>query len=164
MIGLVTMKQRRNSRINQQGFTMIEMVAVLIVMAIMAAGITSRVTTTGNELIVETEILKSHLRFAQIRAMNDTVSWGINVNDASSYTLYKGTDQAPDILPGESGQTHTLPTGVTITAGLERHNFNEWGKPVNAVGAELTGTQTITLTQETATSTITITQNTGYVQ
>jgi len=158
------MKQRRISRIKQRGFTMIEMVAVLIVMAIMVAGISSRVTTTGNELIVETEVLKFHLRFAQIRAMNDTVSWGINVNDAFSYTLYRGTGPAPDILPGESGQTHTLPTGVTITAGLERHNFNEWGKPVNAVGAELTGTQTITLTQETSTNSITITQNTGYVQ
>ena len=142
---------------------MIEMVAVLIVMAIMAAGISSRVTTTGNELIVETEILKSHLRFAQIRAMNDTVSWGINVN-TDSYTLYRGDGPATDILPGESGQKHELQKGVTITAGLERHNFNEWGKPVNAVGTELTGPRTITLTQESATSTITITQNTGYVQ
>ena len=68
---------------------MIEMVVVLIVMAIASTYIAFRGTTGGNELIAETDILKSHLRYAQIRAMNDAVLWGIHIPDANSYILYR---------------------------------------------------------------------------
>lgn len=171
MINLKALKRIVNKYFNRHGFTMIEMVGVLIVMAILAAGISSRVTTTGNELIVETEILKSHLRFAQLRAMNDTVSWGIHIKDASHYTLYRNGSQATDILPGESEepdkppQTRELSKVVTITANnLETYNFNEWGKPLDATGAESGETGSITLSQGTDSKTITITKNTGYIQ
>jgi MSHA pilin protein MshC len=130
---------------DHRGFTMIEIVVVLIVLAIMAPFVITRVTTDTNNLITQTEILKSHLRYAQIMAMNDTVPW------------------ANDILPGETPgvppapQTHTLPTDVTITSGVATYNFDDWGSPG-------TSTLTITLSQGTTTSSITITRNTGYVQ
>jgi len=68
---------------------MIEMVVVLIVMAIIATFILARATPGSNDLIAQTEILKSHIRYAQIRAMNDTVPWGIHIPAAGSYILYK---------------------------------------------------------------------------
>jgi prepilin-type N-terminal cleavage/methylation domain-containing protein len=156
------MKRACKIRIDKQGFSMIEMVIVLIVMAIMATFIMMQ-TTTGNDLIAQSEILKSHLRFAQIKAMNDTdVStpggWGIHLPDNSSYTLYRNNATANDILPGETAQTHTLPTGITVstTCANSTCNFNEWGSP----GAT---TLTMTLTQGASTSTISITRNTGFV-
>jgi hypothetical protein len=90
--------------------------------------------------------------------MNDTVSWGIYIPPAgSSYVLYKGTAQATSLLPGENAQTHTLPTGITVTAGVgSTYNFDAWGSPG-------TSTLTITLSQGTTTSAITITKNTGYI-
>jgi MSHA pilin protein MshC len=148
---------------DHRGFTMIEIVVVLIVLAIMAPFVITRVTTDTNNLITQTEILKSHLRYAQIMAMNDTVPWGIRVPNANSYILYKNNATANDILPGETPgvppapQTHTLPTDVTITSGVATYNFDDWGSPG-------TSTLTITLSQGTTTSSITITRNTGYVQ
>jgi prepilin-type N-terminal cleavage/methylation domain-containing protein len=161
------MKRAFKIHINQRGFTMFEMVLVLIVMAIMGTFIMSQVTT-GNELIAQTEILKSHLRYAQIKAMNDTdVSvpggWGIHLPNNSSYTLYRNNTIANDtlygdILPGETAQTHTLPPGVTVSTNCVTSTckFDEWGSP----GAT---TLTMTLTQGTSTSIISITKNTGFV-
>ena len=82
------MKLAGKTHINQQGFTMIEMVVVLIVLAIVTTVIAYRPTTFSNEIIAQAEILKSHLRYAQIKAMNDTVPWGIHIPDANSYILY----------------------------------------------------------------------------
>jgi prepilin-type N-terminal cleavage/methylation domain-containing protein len=53
------MKRTFKTYINQDGFTMIEMVLVLIVMAILGTFIISRATTSDNELLAQTEILKS---------------------------------------------------------------------------------------------------------
>jgi prepilin-type N-terminal cleavage/methylation domain-containing protein len=159
------MKRACKIHINQRGFTLIEMVMVLIVMAIMGTFIMSR-ATTGNDLIAQTEILKSHLRYAQIKAMNDTDvnvpgGWGIHLTNNSSYTLYRDNAIANDLLPGETAQTHTLPSGVTISTDCNPTcnstcKFDEWGSP----GAT---TLTMTLTQGTSTSTISITKNTGFV-
>jgi prepilin-type N-terminal cleavage/methylation domain-containing protein len=152
------MKRIHIHKINRQrGFTMIEMVVVLIVMAIVATFILARATPSNNDLIAQTEILKSHLRYAQIRAMNDTVPWGINIPNAGSYVLYKNNAQATSLLPGENAQTHTLPAGVTISVGVgSTFNFDGWGSPG-------TSALTIRLSQGTITSDITITKNTGYI-
>jgi MSHA pilin protein MshC len=162
------MKRACKHHISDSGFTMIEMVMVLIVMAIVITFIMSRATTIDNELINQAEILKSHLRHAQIKAMNETtVPWGIRIPNAGSYILYRNNAVATDMLPGEkpgAPQTHTLPTTVTITGGAGvTYNFNHLGTPVDAGGAAIASAQTITLTQGTQTSTITITRNTGYI-
>ena len=159
------MKRAGKTYINQHGFTMIEMVMVLIVLAIVTTVIAYRPTTDSNDLFAQAEILKSHLRYAQIKAMNDTFPWGIHISNAgSSYVLYKNNATATnDILPGEAPgispapQTHTFKGGVTVTSGVGTTiNFNDWGFP----GAS---TLIITLFDGTTTSTITITRNTGYI-
>ena len=139
---------------------MIETIVVLFIMAIVASFVLFRPSTSANELVAQAEILKSHLRYAQIRAMNgdDTETWGIHLADANSYTLYKNNAQATDILPGETAQTHTFPTGVSVTSGVGTTvNFDKWGSPGPT-------TLTITLTQGAESSNITITKNTGYIQ
>jgi MSHA pilin protein MshC len=138
---------------------MIELVVVLILLSIVSAVVAFRPTTISNELVAETETLKSHLRYAQIKAMNDTVPWGIHIPDASSYILYKNNAAATgsNILPGETGQTHNLSSLVSVTAGTGiTYNFDTWGSP----GAT---TLTITLSQGSETSSITITKSTGYI-
>jgi prepilin-type N-terminal cleavage/methylation domain-containing protein len=154
----MTMKRASHVCANRRGFTMIEIIMVLIIMAIVGTVVLSRATTAGYDLASQAEILKSHLRFAQIKAMNDAVLWGIYIPAAgSSYVLYKNNAQATSLLPGESAQTHTLPAGITVTAGVgSTYNFDDWGSPG-------TSTFTITLSQGTTTSNITITKNTGYI-
>lgn len=155
---------------SKRGFTLIELVIVLIVMAIVAVFIASRASTGGNELIAETDTLKSNLRYTQIRATNDSVPWGIHIPNAGSYILYKNNSPAAGyMLPGEkpgAAQTHTLPSAVTVTSGVgTTYNFNAWGAPVNTgiPPVPLATAQTITLSDGVATASITITPNTGYI-
>lgn len=172
------MKRACKSRINDRGFTMIEIVMVLIVMAVVGTFILSGATTTDNELMNQAEILKSHLRHAQIKAMSDTEPWGIHIPNAGSYILYRKNAVAKDnagndiMLPGATPgvppapQTYTLPAAVTITGGTGvTYNFNDWGKPVDTgtPPADIGTVQTITLTQGSRTAVVTITKNTGYI-
>ncbi len=163
------MKRALRNDSDHRGFTLIELVIVLIVMSIVAVFIASRASTSGNDLIAETDTLKSHLRYAQIRAMNDDVPWGIHIPDAGSYELYwknvPATDQVlPGEKPGASAQKHTFQGAVTVTSATgTTYNFNHWGTPVDASGSAIAANQTITLSEGAATSGITITKNTGYI-
>ncbi len=160
------MKQNCKSHKNQLGFTMIEVVVVLIVLAVLTPFVLSRFTTSNVELIAQADVLKSHLRYAQIKAMNDTVTWGISLTNSTIYTLFKtGVTPPPANLPGDTSYTHTLTNNVTITSGVGTSiTFNEWGSPVDGSGTPLTTDITVTLTpSQGSASTITITKNTGYI-
>jgi MSHA pilin protein MshC len=155
---------------------MIEMVFVLIVLVIMAAGFMSRYVSTGtNELMIETDGLKTSLRYAQMKAMNDTVPWGIFPN-ITSYTLVKNNITAASNLPGEKpptvlgvySPTHTLRNGVTVTVLAESVTsvaFNEWGAPIDAAGVPVNRNIILALMKSGEASVyITVTKNTGFIQ
>jgi MSHA pilin protein MshC len=171
MIVLGTMKQNRTSRIDQRGFTMIEMVAVLIIMAIFATVVATRFAFMDTDTSTEAEILKSSLRFAQIKALNNAVdnnTWGIHfTSGGSSYSLVyteNGTTTSPVNLPGECGSnplvcistpTHTLPRGMTINGSSV--NFNRWGSP---------GPSDVAIVLQKAglgSAQVTVTKNTGHI-
>jgi prepilin-type N-terminal cleavage/methylation domain-containing protein len=167
------MRQSKRKANKDRGFTMIEIVVVMVVLFIVSAAVISRYTTTGtNELMTETDGLKTSLRYAQIKAMNDTVDtaplgWGIFPNSAS-YILVKNNITATSNLPGDNSPTHTLATGVTVTVtagGVTTVAFNEWGAPIDASGIPVTGNITLTLTKSgEAPANITVTKNTGFIQ
>jgi prepilin-type N-terminal cleavage/methylation domain-containing protein len=165
------MKRVFKSRINQQGFTMIEMVVVLIILAIITATVTSSYTSVNTDVPNEREILKSSLRFAQTKALNNAVdnnTWGISfTSGGTSYTLVyteNGVTTSPVNLPGECGSnpvvcistpTHNLRSGMTITGSSV--NFNKWGSP----GA---GDINIVMNKDgAAVVTVKVTKNTGYI-
>ncbi|MCX5843472.1 MAG: prepilin-type N-terminal cleavage/methylation domain-containing protein, partial [Deltaproteobacteria bacterium] len=92
----ITMKEFFVVTHKNRGFTMIEIVIVLVVLFIVSAVVMSRYTTTGtHELIVETDALKSSLRYAQIQSLKDdyitssSSGWGIHFPNDTSYILYK---------------------------------------------------------------------------
>jgi len=143
---------------------MIEAIVVLIIIAILAPIVVSRTTTDTTSLISEAEVLKANLRYAQIRAMNDTVTWKINFDSSTAYTLIRTGGTTPNLLPGDSSATHTLTGGVTISSGAGTTvTFNDWGAPVYGSGTPLTVNTTVTLSQGSSSSTVTITKNTGYI-
>ena len=132
---------------DNRGFTLVELVMVMIIMAIFIVTVAIPYTSlnfvnTNVDLPNERDILKSSLRFAQTKALNDAVdnnTWGISfTSGGSSYTLvYNGGTPTPPVnLPGECGSnplvcisspTHTLPSGMTITGSAV--SFNKWGDP-----------------------------------
>lgn len=153
-----------------RGFTMIEIVAVLVVLFILSAVIMSRYTTTGtNELMVEADALKSSLRYAQIQSLNDdtiTSGWGIHFPNDTSYILYKNGVPSGVMIPVKDpdpvkdpppNNTHTLQGNVKITSGVGTTvAFDRWGSPG-------TTSISITLQRDAENSTITITRNTGFM-
>lgn len=154
---------------------MIEIVVVLVVLFIVSSVVMSRYTTTGvNEIMAETDALKSSLRYAQIQSLNDdTATWGIHFSNDTSYTLYKNGAAASVMIPVKiqdpvkdppPNNTHNLQGGVKISAvGSNTVNFNKWGNPIDGAGNPLTASISITLAQGTETDTITVTGNTGYI-
>src|SRR5271169_2514040 len=107
------------------GFTMIEVIAVLVILGIIAAVAITRATSTSQVNVTsEANILKTHLRFAQIKAMGETSTWGIQVS-STSYQLLKNAAAAPIILPGGSSNTHLF-TG-SVTAVPITVTFDNWG-------------------------------------
>ena len=151
------------------GFTMIEIVVVLVVLFILSAVIISRYTTAdSNELMAETDGLRANLRSAQIKAMSDTLQpnsnprWEFEITNATSYALYRRGDDGVRVsvnLPGEVplSPTHGLPAGVTLTSGVGLVIiFDDWGSPGSS-------NISIALTQGTQTSTVSITRNTGFI-
>ena len=140
-----------------RGFTLIEAIAVLVLMGILATVVISSYSSTEiNALVAEEATLKSHLRFAQLRAMNDNASWGIALSPGA-YTLQKDAAPAPFALPGEDSVTHTLPAGISITLGAGTTvTFDQWGSPGPANIA-------ITLSCGTDARAIPIAANTGFI-
>jgi prepilin-type N-terminal cleavage/methylation domain-containing protein len=151
------------------GFTMIEIVVVLVVLFILSAVVISRYrTANSNELMAETDGLKANLRYAQIKAMSDTLQpnsnprWEFEITNATSYTLYRRGDNGVRVsvnLPSEvpPSPAHGLPAGVTLTSGVGLViTFDDWGSPGSS-------NISIALTQGTQFSTVSITRNTGFI-
>jgi type II secretory pathway pseudopilin PulG len=138
---------------------MIEVVAVLVIIGIISAVAVSNMGTSQPDLIAQADSVKTHLRFAQLKALqDDTGTWGISFA-GNSYTLTQGIGAATPLpaasaLPSESGNTHFFPAGVTVNTTTV--TFDPWGSPGNADIA-------ITLTQGSNTAPITVTANTGYI-
>lgn len=133
---------------NQVGFTIMEVVAVLIILGILAAVAISRFGNTQADEVAAANTLKTHLRYAQLRAMGDIQTWGISF-DGNSYTLLKDGAQATVNLPGENSPTKAL-TGVTISPTTTVTFSAARGQPTPANGHTITiGTQTLTITHET---------------
>ncbi len=140
---------------NNTGFTLIEVIVVLVILGIVVAVAISRGGMDSQEakLRAEVDTLKSNLRYAQYLAMNDMepTRWGLAIS-GSSYTLVRNlngngsTFDSPYNLPSESSSTHNNSPFTATTANVL---FNEWGSPGNADINITLGNQTITITAET---------------
>jgi MSHA pilin protein MshC len=143
-----------------QGFTLIEIVAVLVVISILVAVAASRVgtiTDTADNTSAASRF-RSHLRYAQIRALNTQGVWGVNCS-GSSYSLYRwdGAAATTVAFPGEENNSVAFPSGININAII---SFDDWGRPHNNQAA--TG-NSVSASLSIGGETVTVTQETGYV-
>ncbi|MCX5808077.1 MAG: GspH/FimT family pseudopilin [Proteobacteria bacterium] len=151
------------SPLNHKGFTLIELITILVILGITAAVAVVRMSGTGAyDLASQVEVVKGHLRYAQTRAMNSNQVWGINFDSTTTYYLFQGAGSTTAVqLPGEDSTTISLTakkSGLTITSAAQRITFNEFGSPFLDAA---TASSTITITTNGAT--ITVTQNTGFI-
>ncbi len=132
------------------------MVAVLVILGVAGLVAVSRFTDPAAEEIAASNTLKAHLRYAQLRAMGDTVPWSIVIG-RSSYTLQRAGAAPPAPLPGESGPGKDveveLSPSTTITFSSAR------GVPLDGEGEPLASDLTIYAGSQS----ITIAAGTGFI-
>jgi len=151
------MKQKLGIYEKQKGFTLIEVVAVLIIIGIVAAiAVVKMGSTTNVDLASQKEVVKGHLRLAQSRAMGSGSPWGINFDTATTYYLFQGSaTTTPILLLGEDNVTVDLSakkSNLSITSAPQVITFDAYGSP---------GTVNVTVT--TNAGNIIITKNTGFI-
>lgn len=100
---------------NENGFSLVEIIAVLVIVVIISAVVISRSGSFSADLVSQTEILKVHLRHVQSLGMTGTDSsdvFGIRC-DSSFYWMFKGND--PDL-------------NIIMLPDDQRYNTNNDGK------------------------------------
>jgi MSHA pilin protein MshC len=154
----------------KRGYTFFEIMVVLVMASIILVIIISRFSTADVELSAQSEIIKTHLRFAQAAAMSTDTVWGLHCNNASTYWLFRDGNIANRIhLPAEDNDSINLGTeGFSLEAFTLA--FDSWGIPYTdaaaTAGQELIAVSPaadITLTYSGNSKTISITPNTGFV-
>ena len=155
---------------SKRGYTFFEIMVVLIMASIVLVIIISRLSTTEVELAAQTEVIKTHLRYAQASAMSTDTVWGLHCDNASTYWLFRDGNIANRIhLPAEDNNSIDLGSdGFSLEAFTL--SFDSWGIPYTDAGAtagqELTAASAeadITLTYGGNSKTISIAPETGFV-
>jgi len=157
---------------NNIGFTLLEVTAVIVLIGIISAVIISTYTYKNTNLVSSVEVLKTDLRYAQLRSMNSESVWGITYDtcaDGNRLWLYKDGDTDNKVLlPGEDSDTINLSKkGVSMGAFII--SFNSWGMPcTDAEGKDpfqdSDETLTMSLISGSEEKQICITKNTGFIQ
>jgi MSHA pilin protein MshC len=151
-------------RMNKSGFTLIEVITVLILLGIVSAFVVMRGIDHGAGLVVQTEALKSHLRYAQMKSMSSNDVWGIHA-DGNRYWLFTGGNINTKIqLPGEDQLEVDLSDYGLSVSGFT-YSFENWGSPCTDAGAavRLTIAAPITVSGGGTSKSITITPYTGFI-
>lgn len=138
------------------GFTLIEIIAVLILIGILGTFTVSKIINTDSETIGNREVIKNHIRYAQLMAMKSNTICGIDFK-GSTYSIFRNGSITDTItLPNNTGKDFPIVKGLETK---ETIYFDLWGTPHGDLGLKnprLTGT--------IGSLGITLTEDTGYVQ
>ena len=119
---------------NNHGFTFIEMIVVLVLMSIIAAGVLVRSMDTDQiDRAAQVAKIRNHIRYAQAMALkrSDKI-WGIKCDGSNAYWFFEGTDpddsanQLP--LPGEIN-SQILLSDIKVTMSEFTLLFDRYGIP-----------------------------------
>jgi MSHA pilin protein MshC len=152
------------------GFTPLEVLVVLIIIGIISMIVVGRSDIGQTDLMAQTEVIKSHIRYAQSRSMNSDKIWGIRC-DAIGPSYWLFVDGDPDDinhqrkLPGEESYTVDL-SQYKLTLTTATLSFDTRGRPCDDDDGTQPLVNDLSLTlsaNDGATTTIRITRNTGFI-
>ncbi len=136
----------------ERGFTFFEVITVILILGIIGAiAIVKMSSPATYGVIGELDKVKSHLRYAQGRAIRTNSSWGVNFNSASVYWLFQNAVATKINFFGENPNQVNL-SNLSITSAPLTITFDRFGSP---------GTADITVA--TSGGNITVTANTGFI-
>ena len=132
-------------KLHSKGFTLIELIVVMIIIAVLAVYVVMRTPSTslyGQSYV--SEQIRRDIRYTQSLAMSLNMNYSI-IFSTNSYTI------SPN--PPTGTYTITMPSGVTLSPGSI--TFNSMGAPAAASSVTISGTG--------ASTTLTIAAETGFV-
>jgi prepilin-type N-terminal cleavage/methylation domain-containing protein len=162
---------------NNRGFTVIEIVAVLIIFSVLSAIVMERLGSMDLfKLKSAGDAVESNLRYIQMRSMTSDEIFGIHFSSEGyapfSYDTETTTETARK-FPGTgtvsfSGTGITLSISNPVTGNYESNgdvSFDGYGKPFTDIDAATAQTTTryIVLSTEAESVTVSITAETGFI-
>lgn len=159
----------RISPVRAPGFSVIEVVAVLVLLAVLGVAAFNSLSTSGTRAVAVADGLRAAIRYAQSRAMADVYTWGITIS-SNGYALYTNNPAAAgQALPGQGSNVYAMPSGVTL-GGDAVVAFDWRGQPVTGNVTSPGGTATarttpvgITVRESSTSVAVTVTPYTGFV-
>ncbi|MCD6486680.1 MAG: type II secretion system protein [Syntrophobacterales bacterium] len=152
-------------RTNKSGFTLIEVIAVLVLIGIISAYVVVRATGPSPDLVARTESLKSHLRYAQMKSMSSNNVWGISAAGNSYWLFTNGDTTQSRQLPGEDGLNVNFSDYHLSVSPFICSFEPKWGSPCSdaPATARLTVVASINVSDGTESKSINITPYTGFI-
>jgi MSHA pilin protein MshC len=153
---------------DQTGFTPLEVLVVLMLIGIISVMVIGRSDIGQTDLMAQTEVVKSHIRYAQSRSMSSDRIWGIRCDAAGqAYWLFVDGDPINQKrnLPGEESDTVDL-MQYKLTLTPTTLTFNHRGSPCSDDNGTVLLANDLSLTLSTSggtTTTLVVSRNTGFV-
>jgi prepilin-type N-terminal cleavage/methylation domain-containing protein len=149
------------------GFTLIELIIVIVVMVVLSAYAVARWPGNHINLNAQAQQLANQLRYTQSLAFSQNQRYRLNLTSTSYNITTTGSTAVADPVTGSNATN--LPSGITMTWSAELPNalvaFDSKGSPYTDSSATtlLANDATIRLTQGSTTRTVLITPQTGRV-
>lgn len=144
------------------GFTLIEVVTVVIIIGILSAYLLTRNADMDGQLQGRLSEVRSQLRYVQLSAMKSGAAYLTMKCDGTNYWA-QYANATLLALPGESSTTVSL-SGKSIAMTAFELRFDSLGIPYDSTGAKLVNATAITLTANGTNGTISVSAETGFVQ
>ena len=169
---------------NDGGFTLIEIIAVLMLMSIIAATVLGRGVNTGQtDLVGQADKIRNHFRYAQSMAMkNGDQIWGFRcaAGPPNVYFIFRLTVPVGDPVndPDVAGNQVQLPAENDVKVSLTEAGvamdaftifFDKYGRPYSSYTDEsnnnpLDSAQVYNISAGSRFRTLTISPETGFIQ
>jgi MSHA pilin protein MshC len=145
------------------GFTLIEVITVLVILGLISGYLFTNSAKLDGTLPARLSEMRAQLRFVQLTALQGGVSYvGLKCDGAEYWAQYSNATYI--LLPGESGQKVSLSAKSIQTAAFDIE-FDKLGIPYDGTSMDkLTAPASISITAAGATGAISVAPETGFAQ
>lgn len=150
----------------QQGFTLIELTCIIIILGLLSVSIFISWPGTQINVVAQAQQVANDLRYTQSLSMTKNQRYRLVIASSTTYQIVNGSGSA--ILSPLGSTTTTLNRGLSFGSLINLPNslvaFSSDGTPqTNTSGTNLSSTASIPITGGGNTATITIAPQTGRV-